>query len=57
VPAGTPSTFATVSPVNIIAIARARRSGATSPAATTEPTPKNAPWHSAATTRPTISTA
>ena len=39
------------------AIARARRSGATNPAATTDPTPKNAPWHSAATTRPTISTA
>ena len=54
VPSGTPSTLATVRPVNIIAIAAARRCGATSPAATTEPTPKNAPWQSAATTRPAI---
>jgi hypothetical protein len=43
-----------VSPVNIIAMAAARRFGATSPAATTEPTPKNAPWHSEATIRLTI---
>ncbi|MNZ94562.1 hypothetical protein D3C78_1136750 [compost metagenome] len=43
VPSGTPSTLARVRPVNIIAIAWARLLGATSPAATTEPMPKNAP--------------
>jgi hypothetical protein len=46
-----------VSPVNIIAIAAARRVGATSPAATTDPTPKNAPWQSDATMRLTIMSA
>lgn len=56
VPSGTPSTFAAVSPVNMSAIALARRSGATSPAATTEPTPKKAPWLSDETIRPAIST-
>lgn len=54
VPSGTPTTLATVSPVNIRAIAAARRCGGTSPAATTEPTPKNAPWQSAATIRPSM---
>ncbi|MNL48089.1 hypothetical protein D3C87_1709200 [compost metagenome] len=43
VPSGTPSTLARVSPVNIMAIAWARLFGATNPAATTEPIPKNAP--------------
>jgi hypothetical protein len=52
VPNGTPSTFAAVRPVNMIAIALAFLFGATMPAATTEPMPKNAPWQSAATTRP-----
>jgi hypothetical protein len=56
VPIGTPSTFATVRPVNINAIALALRCGATRSAATTEPTPKNAPCANAATTRPLIST-
>ncbi|MNR31709.1 hypothetical protein D3C85_1492370 [compost metagenome] len=57
VPRGTPSTLARVRPVNIMAIAWARLFGATSPAATTEPMPKNAPWHSAVTTRAAISVA
>ncbi len=52
VPSGTPTTLATVSPVNIIAMAPAFLSGATSSAATTEPMPKKAPWASEATTRP-----
>ncbi len=56
VPSGTPSALATVSPANISEMAPARRFCATMSAATTEPTPKNAPWHSAATTRPAIST-
>ncbi len=43
VPNGTPSTLARVRPVNMIAIALAFLSGATRPAATTEPMPKNAP--------------
>ena len=43
VPNGTPSTLAAVRPVNMIAIAPAFFSGATSPAATTAPMPKNAP--------------
>jgi hypothetical protein len=53
-PKGTPSTFATVSPANITATARDARSGATATMrrATSEPMPKNVPWHSAATTRP-----
>ena len=49
VPRGTPSTLAIVSPPNISAIAPAFLAGSTSPAATTEPIPKNAPWQSAAT--------
>ncbi len=53
VPAGTPRTLARVSPPNIRAMAPAFLSGATMSAATTEPMPKNAPWQSAATTRPT----
>ena len=56
VPPGTPSTFATVSPVNISAIALACFAFGTSDAATTEPTPKKAPWASAATIRPAIRT-
>ena len=52
VPKGTPSTLAVVRPANIIAMAPALRSGATRAAATTEPMPKNAPWVSAASTRP-----
>ncbi|MCY1310022.1 hypothetical protein D9M70_601730 [compost metagenome] len=43
VPNGTPRTLAMVNPENIIAIAPARLSGATIPAATTDPMPKNAP--------------
>ena len=54
VPNGTPSTFAAVRPVNMIAMAPAAFSGATRLAATTEPMPKKAPWQSAATTRPVI---
>ena len=57
VPNGTPSTFAMVRPANIMAMAPARRAGATRPAATTAPMPKNAPWQSAATIRPAIITA
>ena len=56
VPSGTPSTFASVRPVNISAIACARRFGATRLLATTEPIPKNAPWQNAVTTRAAIST-
>ena len=56
VPSGTPSTFASVSPVNISAMACARRFGATRSAATTEPMPKNAPWQNAVTMRAPIST-
>ena len=56
VPNGTPRTLAMVRPANIIAMAPARLLGATMSAATTEPIPKNAPWHSAATMRPPIMT-
>ena len=56
VPPGTPSMLARASPVNMRPMALARRSGATRLAATTAPTPKNVPWHSAATTRAIIST-
>jgi len=42
--------------VNISEMAEARRSGATSPAATTEPTPKKVPCASEVTTRAAIST-
>lgn len=57
VASGTPPIVATVSPVNIAATAPARRSGGTSPAATTAPTPKKAPWLNAVTTRAAISQA
>ncbi len=53
-PAGTPSSVAAVSPVNMIAIAEARRCGGTRPVATTEPTPKKVPCASAVITRATI---
>ncbi|KWV87097.1 hypothetical protein PFLmoz3_02943 [Pseudomonas fluorescens] len=56
VPRGTPSTFARVNPVNINATADARLLAGTRLAATTEPMPKNAPWHNAVTTRANIST-
>lgn len=49
---GTPTTLATVSPVNIRAMAPAFLCGATRSAATTDPIPKKAPWASEATTRP-----
>lgn len=51
-PNGTPSTFATVSPANMTATARDFFSGATRLRATSEPMPKNEPWHNAATIRP-----
>lgn len=54
-PPGTPSTLASVRPLNISAMAAARRSGGTRPAATVEPTPKNAPWVRDATILPAIS--
>ena len=56
VPNGTPSTFAAVRPVNMIAIAPAFLVGATMLAATTAPMPKNAPCESAAMMRPIIIT-
>ncbi len=52
---GTPTILAMVSPRNMVATARARRSSDTSREATTAPTPKNAPWGSPASTRPAIS--
>ncbi len=51
-PKGTPSTFASVSPANMTATARDFFSGATRLRATSEPIPKNDPWHNAATIRP-----
>ena len=54
VPRGTPSTLAMVSPANMNAMAPARLVAGTRSAATTEPMPKNAPWHSAATMRPSM---
>ncbi len=51
VPSGTPTTFARVSPANIMETAFARCSRATRLAATTAPTPKNVPWGSPARTR------
>ncbi|MGF6922459.1 hypothetical protein OKW28_006656 [Paraburkholderia sp. 40] len=56
VPNGTPSTFASVRPVNISAIALARFSAGTSEAATTAPMPKNEPCANEVTTRAIIST-
>ena len=55
VPTGTPSTLASVRPVNIVAMAEARLSLATRPVATTEPTPKKLPWAKAVSTRAAIS--
>lgn len=55
VPKGTPRILATVSPVNISAIAEAFLLGATSPVATTEPTPKKVPWAKAVSTRAPMS--
>ncbi|MDI2021861.1 hypothetical protein PJL18_02390 [Paenarthrobacter nicotinovorans] len=52
VPKGTPRTLAAVRPVNMIAMAPAFLCAGTRLAATTEPIPKKAPWHSAATIRP-----
>ncbi|MEJ0044424.1 MAG: hypothetical protein WDM81_20365 [Rhizomicrobium sp.] len=43
---GTPTTLAMVRPMNMAATAAARRFCGTSRAATTEPTPKKAPWFS-----------
>ena len=57
VPNGTPSTFDSVRPVNISAIALARLSTGTSDAATTAPIPKNEPCANDVTTRATISIA
>jgi hypothetical protein len=54
-PAGTPSSVAAVRPVNMMAIAEARRSGGTSPVATTAPTPKKVPCASEVTMRAAIS--
>lgn len=56
VPSGTPTTFPTVRPLNIITRAPAFRSRATSSVATTEPMPKRAPCASEATTRPSSMT-
>ena len=44
VASGTPMTLAMVRPMNMAATAPVRLFGATSPAATIAPTPKNAPW-------------
>ena len=51
---GTPPMVASVSPRNIAATAPARLSGATTLAATIEPTPKKAPWFSEVTSRAII---
>ena len=51
VASGTPPMLAMVSPMNMDATAAAFFLGATSPAATIEPTPKNEPWQSEVTTR------
>ena len=56
-PAGTPSSVATVRPVNMIEIAEALRASGTSEVATTAPTPKNVPCASEVTTRAAISKA
>lgn len=53
-PKGTPSTFDSVRPVNIKAIALARRSAGTSEAATTAPMPKKAPCANEVTTRASL---
>ena len=54
VPNGTPRIFATVRPVNMMAMAEAFLSGATSVVATTEPTPKKVPCAKAVSTRAAI---
>ncbi|MOA34867.1 hypothetical protein D3C78_1562800 [compost metagenome] len=46
---------ARVRPVNISAMAEARRSAGTRRVATTEPTPKKVPWAKAVSTRAAIS--
>lgn len=51
VAAGTPPTFAIVRPMNIVATALACLSRGTRLAATTEPSPKNAPWFRLVTRR------
>ena len=51
VAAGTPPTLAIVSPMNIVATALACFSRGTRLAATTEPSPKNAPWLRLVTSR------
>ncbi len=51
VPSGTPVTIATVSPMNIMAIAEARRFSGTRSAAIVDPTEKNTPWAKADNTR------
>ncbi len=51
VASGTPTTLAMVSPMNMAATAPALRSGGTRLAATTEPTPKKAPWLNEVTIR------
>ena len=55
VPKGTPITVATVSPVNIKAIAEALFSGRTTSAAITVEMDMKIPWASEASTRPTKS--
>ena len=57
VPAGTPRTFAIVSPENMRAIAWLRSSLGTRLEATMLPIPKKAPWQSAVMTRAVISSA
>ncbi|MND96713.1 hypothetical protein D3C80_890150 [compost metagenome] len=51
---GTPVILAMVRPMNMAATAPARRFGATTLAATMEPTPKKAPWLNEVTTRAAI---
>ena len=53
-PAGTPSSVATVRPVNMMEIAEALRSSLTRPVATTAPTPKKVPCASDVITRAVI---
>ncbi len=55
VPSGTPSTLASVRPVNISAMALERWWRGTRSAATTAPMPKKAPWQKAVKTRAAIS--
>ena len=55
VAAGTPITFATERPSITIATARPLRAGGASDAATSEATPKYAPWGKPVATRATVS--